>query len=145
MREVPDVAEPWPEVAAARPAQVADADARRTRMGGREVVEHLEHDPNETVVAPPPPCTVRLPSLHRVPREEVHALGREAHAADEAAPLRSSQRLRAPPLDLCAPLRRVRTAGEGGHEQERGDAYGAQHHPCGATRGNVSTSEPAEN
>ena len=75
------------EVAAVRPAQVADQDPRRARVVGRVVA----HDPrvraNEPVGPPAPPPAVRLVALDRVPADPVPALRREHHAALQRARL----------------------------------------------------------
>jgi hypothetical protein len=58
VRDVADATEARPEVAAARPAEVADADPRRARVRGREVAQDAEHRPHEPVAPPPPPGAV---------------------------------------------------------------------------------------
>ena len=87
------------EPAAARPAEVADADTRRSRMRRRILARNPQDDPHQPVGAPAPPFTVRPPSLHGIPREELGPLRRKPNAAHEPACGRGPERDRVAPGD----------------------------------------------
>ena len=94
MRRVTEPAEAGPEVAAARPAQVADPDARRVRMGGVVRRQHAQHRAYEARRAPTPPGPVRRLLQDRVPGEVVETLARQLAAVREPAVPRVAERVR---------------------------------------------------
>ena len=96
---VPDRAERRAEVAAVRPAQIADADPGCAGMGGRVGVDHAQRGAHEVVGSPAPPGPVGRAPADRVPGEVVGALGGQPDAPDQPAGVGEAERLRAAPVD----------------------------------------------
>jgi hypothetical protein len=113
VRRMPHAPEAAPEIAAARPREVADADTRRLRVGGGVLLENAEQRAHEPWVAPPPPAAVRRPLQRAVPREEPVARRRKLNTADEPALPWQPERLRRARLRACAGREDERRGDEG--------------------------------
>ena len=124
VRGVAEPAEPRPEVAAARPAEVADPDPRRVRVGEPVLGEDAQHRAHEARRAPAAPGPVRRPLQDRVPGEVVRPsrvsctplARRPAHGL-----ARARSELRSDVGASPGPAQVARTSGS---------ARGAQHQPA---------------
>ena len=106
---VPDRPELGAEVAAVRPAQIADAHPRGARMGGRVGVDHAQRGAHEVVGSPAPPGSVGRAPVDRVPGEEMGALGGQPHSPQQAAGVWEPDRLRAAPANRAPGTELVRS------------------------------------
>jgi len=96
---VPDAAVRRPEVAAAGPRQVADAHPRCAGVSRGVGIDHREQRPDQPRGAESPPPPVGGAAQHRIPGEEVQALGRQHHAPDQPSGVGPADRHRGPPPD----------------------------------------------
>jgi hypothetical protein len=90
------------EPAAARAGQVADSKPWRAWMRARIRTDDAQDEPDESCVAPPPRRPVGLGAENRIPGEEVQAVLRQLHAAQEPPPVRQPHRARVAPDDTHA-------------------------------------------
>lgn len=133
-----------PEVAAARPAEVANSQARRARVVAGVLAHDAENEAHDSVRPVPPPGSVGRAMEERVPGEEAHALARHLHAPDEPTGAPGPERRGVAPADrprrrlaLGLPGNRrrdptrpsVEVRGRGSRDGEREeDAYGKDPH-----------------